>query len=300
MSKTKLVVMTAEDFRKHAEAEVSALEKAFDQDRYDALSKSYEAAKSTEDGKEIPVLVVEEPSMDDRLNALAAAKAQADDKPKDEPAAADPAVEAADPAKKAEPKVAAQLAIEAMDSLIGKYQELKAKIEAGTLTRLEADTMFQNEWQIKDVIASGAAICAKAETFKALVDEIHPALEKIEKADGDEADGDDDQPEAGTEDADEADKGAKAAPVACPKCKTLLNGATECPKCDWKLEDEKSKQDDVDAADEGDQDAETPAAKTAWPDDFGGTFSGAEAFKIAKYADQPEERTAEASNDHTE
>lgn len=70
------------------------------------------------------------------------------------------------------------LAMEALDALLARYEAVKAKIAGGTITKEEAASLFEGEWDIKRAIEMGAAIIAKADKF-AMVGEVVEGLKAL-------------------------------------------------------------------------------------------------------------------------
>lgn len=105
---------------------------------------------------------------------------------------------------KADKPTAQALAMEAIDTLLAKYNKVKAAIEAGSFSKEQAESMYDGDWQLKDAIRQAAAIMAKCGELKAAAEVLVPELEKLSD-EGDE--GDEGEGEAGG-DKNESEKSA--------------------------------------------------------------------------------------------
>lgn len=66
-------------------------------------------------------------------------------------------------AEKADGKMHKELAIEAVDAMISKYEALKAKIEAGSISYQDIRDAETGTWRLESAIESYAAVITKAE-----------------------------------------------------------------------------------------------------------------------------------------
>lgn len=146
--------------------------------------------------------------------------------------------------------IATQLATEAVDSLITRFTALREKIAAGTLKIDDVRNAWQGDWELRSLIEGAVAVLSKVDQVAALIKEVQPALEALDKA---------------------------TPPKKCPECGALMMGTTTCPGCGWKFEDEKAK---AEPAGEGGA-ATGDTEKGEWPrgDMAGPGRNGVEQFR---------------------
>ena len=230
VGKTSLAVMTLAEFQAKADelmtGEPTAEELALLKRNLAAIKD--QGVTDADGNVAVEVLVeltVEErnKALEDRVAQLEAKLAEGDEAPAadadEEPAAEDEAP-AEDETGKAEGGVAQQLAGEAVDALIERFQGLKAKIEAGTLKVDDVREAWQGEWELRELIDGAAAVMGKLDAAKALIEEVAPQLEKLasdeapaDEAAEDEAVEDDAPAEDETEKGDAWSRGDLSGPV---------------------------------------------------------------------------------------
>ncbi len=177
----KTVTMTLAEFKVVAEKEIAELEAMPDADRLARLQRNLKAIRdqaktAPDDVVTVEIACAAEPAIVDgletRVAALSAAKTApvVPDAPP-APAASDapPAVAPAAPAAKGEPEgafdkasVSQQLALEALEALIGRVNGLKAAVTAGTITEQQLCDAFNGWWTLRDAIETYTAIAGAA------------------------------------------------------------------------------------------------------------------------------------------
>jgi hypothetical protein len=71
---------------------------------------------------------------------------------------------------------------EAMDALIARYTETRNRMADGSITREDVERLWENQWPLRDIVNQSIAVLAKADTLKAAIDGVLPALRKAAEA----------------------------------------------------------------------------------------------------------------------
>lgn len=214
---TTLKIMTLADFRVWHEKAVKAIEDG-DDSLLGVVKRNLAAVK--DQGKTLAddIVAVEMPIEKSDADVVAdlqqriadlEAKAEADPKPSED-GEEDEDGDGEGDAEKGDKPIAQALAMEAIDTLLAKYTKLKALVDAGTFSKTDLDDIFDGDWSLKDIIRDSAAIMAKTDEMKAAVEALMPELEKLDKAEDGEGDGDGeagDSAEGDGSDAEGKDKG---------------------------------------------------------------------------------------------
>ncbi len=107
-------------------------------------------------------------------------------------------------------KASTSLALEAINSVIERFQKIKDKINSNENITMEEIRNMWPDWQVENYIKGAVGIIAKMDVAKTLLEEVAPKLEDLSKAEGekdksDESNGDtvDDKETADGEDKEE-------------------------------------------------------------------------------------------------
>jgi|GEM_PF-6330547 len=170
--KTVITTMRVDEFKTHVEAELEALKTAADADRLALLQSNIASVKAqgktlAEDIVGIQIFTAK--SSDDRIAALEATVTDLSDK-----------LQAAE-TDKAEKPTAHALAMEAIDTLLARMESIKAKIEGGSLTEDDLESMWDGDWEIRQALRQAVAIMTKAEELHKLLSVVVPAWEVLAK-----------------------------------------------------------------------------------------------------------------------
>lgn len=186
-AKTLVTTMRLDEFQKHVESEMGALEKTPDADRLALLQRNIASVKSQ--GKTLAedivgVEIMTRKTSDDRIAALEATVADLSAK----------LAEAATTAEKAEAPTAHAMAMEAMVAMMSRMEALKSKVDSGSLTVEDLQMAWEGTWDIRDALRQAAAIMAKAEELHKSLSVVVPAWEVLAKGtdETDATDGKDD------------------------------------------------------------------------------------------------------------
>jgi len=204
---TTLTTMTLTEFRTWHDKAVKAIEDG-DAELLPLVKKNLASIKTQAktDGEDIVAVEMPvEKSETDRIAELEARiKAlESEDEDGDTGGEGDDPEGAAAASKEAKPTAQA-LALEAIDTLLAKYEEVKTAIEAGGVTKEQLDAMW-DDWLLKDAIRTSAAIMAKCEELKTCVTDVMPVLEKLDDGeDGGDGDGDGGDGDGGDGEEDDA------------------------------------------------------------------------------------------------
>lgn len=127
---------------------------------------------------------------------------------------------AVDDARKADKPVSQALAMEAIETLLAKYEKIKGLLSSGTMTRDNVQELCDGDYALKEIILQSARVMAKAEELKAALAACLPAMEKLAKDEADAAadtDGETGGDAGGETDGDDGDsetvKGDDCAPI---------------------------------------------------------------------------------------
>ncbi|MFO7782067.1 MAG: hypothetical protein R6W94_10625 [Spirochaetia bacterium] len=167
-AKTLVTTMRLDEFQKHVESEMGALEKTPDADRLALLQRNIASVKSQ--GKTLAedivgVEIMTRKTSDDRIAALEATVADLSAK----------LAEAATTAEKAEAPTAHAMAMEAMVAMMSRMEALKSKVDSGSLTVEDLQMAWEGTWDIRDALRQAAAIMAKAEELHKSLSVVVPA-----------------------------------------------------------------------------------------------------------------------------
>ncbi|MGD2044196.1 MAG: hypothetical protein PVJ28_11140 [Acidimicrobiia bacterium] len=202
--KTEYKAMKLSEFQAYIEQETAKAATNPDPVSLQLLRKNLAAVKALRDSNPeladdhvITIEVKSSTDADDRIAALEAQVAELTTKLTETPAADEPA-------GKQDTETSQKLAMEAIDALIGRYESLKQKIEAGSVTAEDLEKAWEGNWDLQRVIEGAVAVLAKAEALKAVIDAIKPTLEKLAgpEDEGGEGDGDEGGDESGDEGGD--------------------------------------------------------------------------------------------------
>lgn len=107
------------------------------------------------------------------------------------------------------------VALEALGAIIERYSKIKGMIEEGAEFSEEDLVKMWPGWELREAVENATAVLAKLEELQGLIESVHPALEKIAKAKGDETpdgdgdgDGEGDDGNGGEGDGTPTEKGA--------------------------------------------------------------------------------------------
>jgi len=206
-AKTTLKTMTLAEYKEWHDGAVKVVEEKGDSELLAIVKRNLAAVKSQDVTDSEGVVAVEVPlekSEEDKIAALEARIAELEakgadtdtdtDTDADADADADSDADAdtdADDTNKGDKPTAQALALEAIDTLLVKYEKIKKLIESGSLTRDEIDEIWEGDWRLKDVIVQGAEILKKTIELKEAIETCTIELEKLAKEE-DDTDGDTD------------------------------------------------------------------------------------------------------------
>lgn len=118
------------------------------------------------------------------------------------------------------------LALEALDSIINKITMLKVKFESNDITLDEVYKAWP-DWEVKELVEGAASILAKIDSYKTLIEELTPKVNKLKNPDS-SADADN------TDGADSSDGSGDDSVY-----KTFLSGADMAPSSEGGAADHK-------------------------------------------------------------
>ncbi len=70
------------------------------------------------------------------------------------------------------------MGLEAMDTLLARYMEIRNRMSDGSITRADVDRLWEGQWPLRNIIDDSMAVLAKCDTMKAAIDGVLPALRK--------------------------------------------------------------------------------------------------------------------------
>jgi hypothetical protein len=252
VGKTKLTTMTLAEFKAYAEKEEA--ESYEDPSRLALLEQNiasvkeqgktgaddHVAVKVSVQVKESDRLAAVEEKLDEVLTALKGANFDGrtstgvnTDGESDSDSEGEGEGEGEDVDKGEDKPAATALAVEALDTIISRFEALKTKITGGSDISKDEFYEIWPSYEIREIVEGAVDVLSKMEIAKALIEEVKPFLEKMVKDSGEgDTDGDTDgDPEGDSSDGDsdgdssegeETEKGAK-------KGSLLLSGGDMAP-----------------------------------------------------------------------
>jgi hypothetical protein len=70
------------------------------------------------------------------------------------------------------------MGLEALDTLLARYNEIRNRMSDGSITRADVDRLWEGQWPLRSIIDDSMAVLAKCDTIKAAIDGVLPALRK--------------------------------------------------------------------------------------------------------------------------